>query len=351
MNKYIVTGGLGVIGSRFVDVVIRAGHEATVIDAAEEERNLWTMKRLKVEHGDKVKFVLSRLETLDLNPLLETHTHILHAAAHTGIPHSSQNPGDDWVSNVDATRHLLESMRQSNHLPTVMLSSVKPYKIYDIPYHTDGQRTVWDNGLSDIGIDENCVLEPDEPYAASKMAQSALVMAYARTYNMPVTVLRCSNLYGDAPCHGPRHGWLTWFCISAALGWEIELQGTGFQTRDMLFSDDVASAVLLAIDNISALAGNVYNIGGGSHNQISCREAINALEQVLKKDISFHYAEGRKNEDMVFVVNHQKFSNLTGWYPTFGVMTGIDKIINFAHENATDLSHLYVKYIKLAGVL
>ena len=48
-------------------------------------------------------------------------------------------------------------------------------------------------------------LEPDEPYAASKLAQSGLGMAYARSYDLPVTVLRFSNLYGAAPCHGPRH--------------------------------------------------------------------------------------------------------------------------------------------------
>lgn len=243
MSTWFVTGGLGVIGSKFVEIIINKGDKSIILDAAEEPRNIWIADKLKSKFKDRVEIITSRLEKEPLDEIIKKSDAILHAAAHTGIPHSTDFPSDDWISNVDATRLLLESIRKTKpNTPTIMLSSVKPYKTDHIKCKPGKSRMIWNDNFN--GIDESVILEPDEPYAASKMAQSALGMAYGRTYNIPVTVLRCSNLYGDAPCHGPRHGWLTWFCISAALDWHIELQGSGVQTRDMLFSNDVASAVL-----------------------------------------------------------------------------------------------------------
>jgi CDP-paratose 2-epimerase len=206
----------------------------------------------------------------------------------------------------------------------VALSSVKPYKVPE--------------DLGD-GVDENIPLEPDEPYAASKMAQSALVMAYGRSYDLNVTVLRCSNLYGNAPCHGPRHGWLTWFCIASAIGRAIEIQGTGKQSRDMLYCTDVSSAIDAAAKNIEKTRGNVYNIGGGKSNVISVVQAVQEISKHI--EISKSHAEGRKHEDMHFMTNFGKFNNTTGWIPKTSVHTGIKNIVNWAKENKEDLIKMY----------
>ena len=345
--KYLVTGGLGVIGSRFVEVVARDGHQVTIIDAAEEPRNHWMRDFLLKKFGQQISVMEARVEHTNFGPLLRTHDAILHAAAHTGIPHSEKDPHDDWVSNVDASRNILEYMRlERSKIRVVMLSSVKPYRVHDIAQRVVGDRTLLGSDeLSPLnaGIDERCLLEPDEPYAASKMAQSALVMAYARTYDLPVTVLRCSILYGDAPCPGPRHGWLTWFCISAALGWPLEVQGTGLQTRDMLFSDDVASATLAALDNMNEAAGNVYNIGGGPAFSISVRESVDMIRQI--RNIETRTGPGRRNEDMVFMTNYDKFTAATGWVPLVGVREGAERIIRWASLHADDLRALYKDYI------
>jgi len=339
--KYLVTGGLGVIGSRFVDVVVRLGHSATIIDSAEEPRNLWTESRLLRDHGSKVSILKRRVESTEMTPLLLKHDAVLHAAAHTGIPHSEKDPSDDWESNVTASRNILEAMRllKTSAPPVVMLSSVKPYRVHDLPSHVEGDRTVLHGRYVD-GIDETCLLEPDEPYAASKMAQSGLVMAYARTYDLPVTVLRCSNLYGDAPCHGPRHGWLTWFCISSVIGRDIEIQGDGLQTRDMLFSDDVACAVLSSFFHMDVVQGNVYNIGGGLPNSVSVKEAAGIVSR-LSDGVKVRSAVGRRNEDMVFTTDHSKFTSSTGWNPTISVQGGISRILEWAKANSDDLRALY----------
>jgi CDP-paratose 2-epimerase len=328
--KVLVTGGLGVIGSAVVRHYLDRGAEVTVIDSAEERRNEWIRELLEASVGPKGSLTLirQRLEfTSPLEGLLDGADAVIHAAAHTGIPHSALDPSDDWSSNVTATRNLLEALRYVEHPPpTVLMSSVKPYQIPP-------------DGPPRHGIDEDAPLVPDEPYAASKAAQTMLGMAYARQYDLPVTVLRFSNLYGPAPCHGPRHGWLTWFCIAAAIGRPLEVQGTGEQVRDMLYSDDIVAALLAALDRIKVTRGNVYNVGGGETNCITVKAAAAWLAKTTGAEIT--HGPGRKNEDLAFWTNHRRFSRATGWHPKVGVLSGMSQVLAWAQANAVGLRKVY----------
>lgn len=338
--KYYITGGLGVIGSCFAKHVLEQGHEVVILDAAEEDRNKWMANYLTSNYKN-VKIFMERMETSKFKEL-EACDFILHAAAHTGIPHSVIDPVDDWLSNAEASRNLFEHLRKlDKKIPTVSLSSVKPYRVHDLPYRVSdhGTRYVWEDD-NRVGISEKHLLEPDEPYAASKMAQSALCMAYARSYDLPITVFRCSNLYGAAPSHGPRHGWLTWFCLSAVLGRYIEVQGTGLQVRDMLFSDDVNSAVLSAFNNIQNCQGNVFNVGGGAKNSVSVIEAVRLIEEVHGK-VNIKYGQGRKHEDLIFITDYSKFNQSTAWEPQVNVVDGIAKILAWAERNKEAVQKMY----------
>lgn len=345
--RYFITGGLGVIGSHFTKTILDQGHSAIILDAAEEPRNVWMADHIRNKYGAKASIIMERMEKSSF-PDIEVCDRIFHAAAHTGIPHSAIDPVDDWMSNAEATRLLLEKVRNcGKKIPIVALSSVKPYKVDNIPYEAAKTRYYWADRNKDFGISEKHLLEPDEPYAASKMAQSALCMSYARTYHMPVVVFRCSNLYGAAPSHGPRHGWLTWFCLSAVLGRPIEIQGTGFQVRDMLYSDDVNSAVFAAFENMEeefdrsrSVMGNVYNIGGGRKNSISILEATNFIKTMFPY-IEIKSGPGRKNEDQIFITDYSKFNSITKWEPKTDVHDGIKKIIYWAENNKEELIKMY----------
>ena len=322
--KIIVTGGLGLIGSRYVDSVL-SDVKVIVVDSGTAPRNEWVFRRITAEHPN-VEVLRQRVETTAWSSLLEDADMIVHAAAHTGIPHSAEDPDDDWHSNVDATRVILESMRKTKSKTIlVALSSVKPYRV---PSELGN------------GVDEETPLEPDEPYAASKMAQSGLVMAYARSYDLKATVLRCSNLYGNAPCHGPRHGWLTWFCIASVLGRTLDIQGTGHQSRDMLYCTDVTSAVNAAASHIEETQGKVYNIGGGALNVVSVVQAIKMIENV-GINTKHIYSDGRKHEDMHFMTNFNKFNHATGWSPRVSVQSGIKDIVTWADKNVDELREIY----------
>lgn len=350
MKNILVTGGLGVMGSKFIESLAKdPNNNITCLDAAEQPRNHLTKKILLTKFNvDKVTFIEQRMETAPMDMLVASNDLIIHAGAHTGIPHSAQVPDDDWKSNVDATRAILEALRKSiNKPPTVMLASIKPYKVDDIPCHEEKTRMVW-NDSNLVGIDEKWELGPDEPYAASKMAQTALVMAYGRSYDLPVTVYRCSNLYGPGLCKGPIHGWLTWFCIAAALGLRIQLQGNGKQMRDMLFADDVLSAVLAGEKYIEQMKGEVYNIGGGKDNTISCIEAVTYLKSLgyFPNDDSVIWGPGRQHEDMIVIADYSKINKLTGWAPTVGVKQGIKSILDFSTKHKEEMLKIYA-HLKL----
>ncbi len=333
--NYLVTGGRGVIGSLIAWSLHRAGNNVTTLDDGVSRRH-----EFNDGNGDGG---LCDFWRLGVDPWDDAglYDRILHAAASTGIPYSGMAPGDDWSRNVDGTLAVLGAVRTAPR-PTVVLSSVKPYglsklcAIERLDHYT----------LSGDAVSESFPLEPDEVYAASKAAQSLICQAYARSYDLPIVVFRCSNLYGPACPHGPRHGWLTWLCIQAALGWPIEIQGSGKQTRDMLFATDVESAALAAFEALerrSVPFGSIFNLGGGVGNTLSVLQLVALLKSYGAK-FDVREAPGRKHEDMLFVTDHAAFTRATGWRPMVGVQAGVRMVYEWARDNAATLAEVYSEH-------
>jgi CDP-paratose 2-epimerase len=321
--RYLVTGGAGCIGSTIVRNLLNLNHAVSVIDSAEEERNRWIVRQFKYP----IDLHVARLEEMGdrLPAILDGVDAVIHCAASTGIPWSVENPASDWRSNVDATRVLLEALRL-HPLPTVVFSSVKPYYVPDDIEARGGLR-------------EEDPLIPDEAYAASKASQSMLAMSYARSYGVPAVTFRCSNLFSDAPSHGPRHNWGVWFAISAAIGRPLTVQGNGLQTRDMLFGSDIFSACMLAIEHAQRLRGRVFNLGGGASNRISIIEAATMLAQLGGVEIKS--APARAMDDLHVFVHGGAWLKETGWRPQTEVRDGLRQVFEWAKANSDELRKLY----------
>ena len=341
MNHVVVTGGAGVIGSLFVRRVLdTTSAHVTVIDRGSDPRHAWNIRTFPTNRvtiypqnlaaGPILRAVLADwIDGADL---------CLHAAASTGIPWSGDHPTADWADNVDGTLTLVEALRICKWPPpTVMLSSVKPYAVDET--RAEDHPTRYEPASFTEGYDEHTTLVPDEPYAASKAAQSMIGMAWARSFRLPITVLRCSNLYGPAACHGPRHGWLTWACICATIGIQFDIQGSGKQTRDMLFHTDLETAVLAAAAGISRTRGNVYNIGGGRTNIISVVEAVAAIREIMP--LQTGAAPARKADDQLFCTDWSLFHTVTEWTPEVSPRSGIQRVLDWACKNADALRTIY----------
>lgn len=327
--KYLITGGLGVIGSLCAKRLASDGHDVTIIDDGSDARHAFNSPNGAFVLHNRIEHTAPDI----LAELVADSDRVLHAAASTGIPYSAQQPLDDWTRNVDGTLALLEALRK-HPKPTVVLSSVKPYGLGALCAIEQPTRFE----LSGTGVNESFPLLPEEPYGASKAAQSAIAHAYARSYSLPLTVFRCSNLYGPAACHGPRHGWMTWFCIQAALGRPIEIQGKGNQTRDMLFWSDVLTACEAAWK--AGGSGLILNLGGGRYNTMSPLSAVATLRS-LGASIETVSGPGRLHEDELFVTDTRAVEYALEWQPRVGVEDGMAQIYAWACENRKRLERVY----------
>lgn len=314
--KILITGGAGVIGSLHAAHVLAQGHTPVVLDACDAPRNEFNLSHLP----PSVEVIRERIEHMGsrLVDLVERVDAIVHAAAHTGIPHSAIDPEDDWISNVEATRALVKAIRLHPR-PTVILSSVKPLQV-----RADGI------------VDEYNPTQCDEPYAASKLAQAAIAQAWATSYDLPIVTFRCSNLYGPAACHGPRHGWATWFAIAAATGRDVEIHGTGRQSRDLLYATDLSDAIDRALARAKVLSGRVFCIGGGSRNEVSVNEAAVFLSLPTRPGALRPFDDAR-----VVVDNRRASLLLGGWEAKTSPQEGLAQIREWAQRHRDVLQALY----------
>lgn len=326
----LITGGLGVIGSNLALQYLENDEKVTILDIANQPRHEFSLAQIRAQYPGIKPPLRQDLASCSISNI-EQYDAIIHCAASTSIPGSVIDPITDYNSNSRATFNLLEQLRLSKKkIPTFVFSSVKPYQVDHLAVFTHGDRYYWERNPDSLGISETNPLSPKEPYAANKLAQSTLAKSYAISYDLPIITARFSNLYAANAYPKNNHGWATTFAISAALDREIEIQGTGFQVRDMLFVDDIHTAVEAAFENISATQKEIFNIGGGDLNSVSVLEATKMLEKIAKKPLRIKYGPGRTNEDPIFITDHRKFSSLTGWHPKVSVEQGLTRIYDWA---------------------
>ena len=179
----------------------------------------------------------------------------------------------------------------------------------------------------DLFFSETTPITASSPYSASKASADLLVMAYHRTYQMPVTISRCSNNYG--PYQFPEK--LIPLIISRALEeQELPVYGTGENVRDWLYVEDHCRAIDIIIHG--GKVGEVYNIGG--HNERTNLEVVKAILQHLGKPESLiRFVGDRKGHDLRYAIDPSKIHDELGWLPTTPFDEGIKKTIDWYLEN------------------
>lgn len=315
--KILVTGGAGFIGSNFVQYMVDKYPEDEIVnlDLLTYAGNLENLK--DIEDRKNYKFVkgdiADRQFVFDLFEK-EKFDVVINFAAESHVDRSIKNPEIFVVTNVIGT--------------TVLMDACVKYGIKR--YHQVSTDEVYGDlpiDRPDLLFTEETPIHTSSPYSSSKASADLFVMAYKRTYDLPVTISRCSNNYG--PYQFPEK--LIPLMIQRALADEsLPVYGNGANIRDWLHVYDHCVAIDLIVRN--GKVGEVYNIGG--HNEKSNLEVVKVLLKALNKPESLiTYVEDRKGHDLRYAIDPKKMETELGWKPKYNFDTGIAQTIQWYIDN------------------
>ena len=315
--KILVTGGAGFIGSNFVYFMLNKypDYKIVCLDALTYAGNLETLENamknpnFKFVKGDitdrKAVFELFEEEKFNI---------VVNFAAESHVDRSIEDPGIFLRTNILGTQVLMDASREFGVDRYHQVSTDEVYG--DLPLDRP-----------DLFFTETTPIHTSSPYSASKASADLLVLAYARTFGLPVTISRCSNNYG--PYHFPEK--LIPLMIANALAEKpLPVYGEGLNIRDWLYVEDHCSAIDLVIHK--GREGEVYNIGG--HNEKANIDVVKLILKELNKPESLiTYVTDRKGHDMRYAIDPTKIHSELGWLPATKFDDGIKLTIKWYLDN------------------
>ena len=330
--KILVTGGAGFIGGNFVHYMVNRYPEGMIVnlDLLTYAGNLETLK--PVENKPNYKFIKGDIADRKFVFELfqkEGFDAVVNFAAESHVDRSIENPTIFVTTNVLGTTTLLDASKEFGVKRYHQVSTDEVYG--DLPLDRP-----------DLFFTEATPLHTSSPYSSSKASADLFVLAYYRTFGLPVTISRCSNNYG--PYHFPEK--LIPLMISRALANEpLPVYGTGENVRDWLYVEDHCAAIDLILRH--GRIGEVYNVGG--HNERTNLEVVKTILKVLNKPESLiRYVKDRPGHDMRYAIDPTKLENELGWKPEYNFDTGIRQTIEWYLNNKewwqNIISGEYTKY-------
>lgn len=309
----IVTGGAGFIGSNFVFHMLQAHPDYRIVclDKLTYAGNLSTLEPvLKQDNFRFVKADICDRQAVDKLFQEEKPDIVVNFAAESHVDRSIENPGIFLETNIMGTAVLMDACRKYGIQRYHQVSTDEVYG--DLPLDR-----------LDLFFTEETPLHTSSPYSSSKASADLLVMAYYRTYGLPVTISRCSNNYG--PYHFPEK--LIPLMIANALADKpLPVYGNGENVRDWLYVEDHCRAIDLIIHN--GKVGEVYNVGG--HNEKRNIDIVRIICQELGKPESLIvHVEDRKGHDRRYAIDPAKIHRELGWLPETQFEDGIKKTIKW----------------------
>lgn len=322
--KILVTGGAGFIGGNFVHYMVNKYPDDVIVnlDLLTYAGNLETLK--PVEGKPNYKFVrgdiADRPFIMDLFEK-EKFDIVVNFAAESHVDRSITDPGIFVQTNVLGTTVLLDASRAYGVKRYHQVSTDEVYG--DLPLDRP-----------DLFFTETTPLHTSSPYSSSKASADLFVLAYYRTYGLPVTISRCSNNYG--PYHFPEK--LIPLMISRALADEkLPVYGNGANVRDWLHVHDHCAAIDLIIHD--GRVGEIYNIGG--HNERTNLEVVKTILKALDKPESLiTYVTDRPGHDRRYAIDPTKLETELGWKPEYNFDTGIVQTIQWYLDNKEWWQHI-----------
>ena len=309
----IVTGGAGFIGGNFVHYMLKKYPEYRIVcvDALTYAGNLSTLK--KAMDNPNFRFVKADIcdrEAMDKLFAEEKPDIVVNFAAESHVDRSIEDPELFLNTNIMGPEVLMDMCRKYNVERYHQVSTDEVYG--DLPLDRP-----------DLFFTEETNLHASSPYSASKASADLVVLAYHRTYGLPVTISRCSNNYG--PYHFPEK-LIPLMIINALNDKPLPVYGDGLNVRDWLYVEDHCKAIDVILHK--GKVGEVYNVGG--HNEKSNIEIVKLiLKELGKPESLITYVEDRKGHDRRYAIDPHKISTQLGWEPETKFENGIVKTIKW----------------------
>lgn len=315
--KILITGGAGFIGSNFINLMIGKypKYKIVCLDSLTYASNLSSLDNVKNNKnfnfvkGDitdcKLVYNLFKKESFDI---------VINFAAESHVDRSIHNPSIFLTTNILGTQTLMDACRTYDVLRFHQISTDEVYG--DLPINR-----------RDLLFTEDTPLSPSSPYSASKASADLLVLAYHRSYNLPVTISRCSNNYGPYQHYEKL---IPLMILNAIENKPLPVYGNGKNIRDWIHVDDHCKAIDKIIHE--GKIGEIYNIGG--NNELSNLEVVKTIIKELKKPVELiTFVTDRAGHDLRYAIDGTKIKNQLGFEPSIDFNKGIKSTIKWYLDN------------------
>jgi UDP-glucose 4-epimerase len=294
----IVTGGAGFIGSHMVDHLLERGYRVRVIDnlIGGHERNL-------AQHAGNGDLTLERSDIRALSPdtaLFRDVKYVFHFAGIGDIVPSIEKPTEYMETNVQGTVRVLEAARAAKVEKLIYAASSSCY------------------GLAATPTREDHPLDPQYPYALSKLMGEQAALHWHKVYRLPVNAIRIFNAYGTRVRTTGAYGAVFGVFFRQKLaGKPFTVVGDGSQKRDFVYASDVAAAFLLAAE--SKRSGRIWNVGAGDP------QSVNRLVELIEGEVT--YIPKRPGEPDVTWADVTRITAELGWKPRVSFEEGVRRMM------------------------
>jgi dTDP-glucose 4,6-dehydratase len=304
MDRILVTGGAGFIGSNFVRYVLNESNCKVInLDRLTYAGNLRNIKGLRANR--RHRFVKGDIRNRKLaDSLVQKVDAVVNFAAESHVDRSIRTPRVFVETNVLGTQVLLEACRRFR----VRFEQISTDEVY-------GSR-------AEGSFRESDLLNPSSPYSASKAAADLLVNAYYVTYGLDVSVTRSTNNYG--PNQHPEK-LIPRLITNALRGRPLPIYGSGKNVRDWIFVEDNCRAIRFVLEK--GEKGQIYNIAGGNE-RINIEIATEILRHLSLPDTMVEYVADRPGHDLRYSLDCQKIESL-GWKPQVDFKEGLQRTIEW----------------------
>jgi NAD dependent epimerase/dehydratase len=316
-SKALITGAGGFIGSHLCDLCLAQGADVRAFvhyNSRSDRGMLETIDKRRLKDIEVIAGDLRDFQTV--RKAVQGCQRVFHLGALVGIPYSYASPADVIQTNVMGSFHVLQACLEYGVDRLVQTSTSE---VYGTAQYTP--------------MDENHPLNPQSPYAASKVGSDKLAESFYRSYGLPAVILRPFNTYG--PRQSPR-AIIPAIIIQALHSRQVRL-GSVTPTRDLTFVTDTARG-FLAASSAPKIEGQTIQLG--SQDEISVQELVELIGRILKKNLVV-ISEAKRRRPTASEVNrllasNQKANELLDWKPKISLIAGLEKTVRW-FRGRTDL--------------